>query len=338
MTLVGRDRVSVRTIATRRAAIAAGLGAAVPPARSSRAQGPAWPGERPIGFIVPFPPGGGTDVMARAMLPFLERHLGGGARFVVLNRPGAGAEVGYTALATAPPDGTTLGVVIVPSLQTITIERTPRYRLEDLAYLGAVVEDPGGFFVAPDSPIRSLAELAAHARANPDRVAVGTAGIGSDDHLLMLGFARLADVRLTHVPFAGQAPTITALLGRHIAVAAMNIGESLELVRQGQVRPLAQAATARTALAPEVPTFREEGFDLTGGVVRGLAVPAATPPAIRARLEAALLATMDDPAWRTEAARLHQPLRRMDGAAFAALVRQEEAALRRLWQERPWRE
>ena len=305
---------------------------------AARGQGAAaWPGERPISFIVPFPPGGGTDVMARAMVPYLERHLPG-ARFVVLNRPGAGAEVGYSALATAAPDGFTLGVVIIPSLQTITIERTPRYRLEDLAYLGSVVDDPGGFFVAPDSPLRTLADLAAHARANPDKVAVGTAGIGSDDHLLMLGFERLVGARLVHVPFAGQAPTITALLGRHITVAAMNIGESLELVRQGQARPLAQAAPERSALAPDIPTFKEQGFDLAGGVVRGLAVPAGTPAPIRARLEAALLATMDDTAWQAEAARLFQPLRRMDGAAFTQLVRQEAETLRGLWQERPWKD
>ena len=304
---------------------------------AARGQGAAWPGERPIGFIVPFPPGGGTDVMARAMVPHLERHLPG-ARFVVLNRPGAGAEVGYTALATAAPDGFTMGVVIVPSLQTITIERTPRYRLEDLAYLGSVVDDPGGFFVAPDSPLRTLSDLAAHARANPDKAAVGTAGIGSDDHLLMMGFERLVGARLVHVPFAGQAPTVSALLGRHIAVAAMNIGESLELVKQGQARPLAQASPERGALAPDIPTFKEQGFDLNGGVVRGLAVPAGTPAPVRARLEAALLATMDGPAWQAEAARLYQPLRRMDGAGFTRLVRQEAEALRRLWDERPWKD
>ena len=200
------------------------------------------------------------------------------------------------------------------------------------------MDDPGGFFVAPDSPLRTLSDLAAHARANPDKVAVGTAGIGSDDHLLMLGFEKLAGARLVHVPFAGQAPTVSALLGRHIAVAAMNIGESLELVKQGQARPLAQASPERGALAPDIPTFKEQGFDLTGGVVRGLAVPAGTPEPIRARLEAALLSTMDDPAWRAEAARLYQPLRRMDGAGFTRLVRQEAEALRRLWQERPWRD
>jgi len=320
--------------ATRRALLAGSLSAL--PLGGPHAQS-GWPADRPIGFIVPFPPGGGTDVMVRAMVPFMEKHLPG-ARFIVLNRPGAGAEVGYTALASAPPDGTTLGVVIIPSLQTITIERTPRYRLEDFAFLGSVVEDPGGFFVAPDSPLRNLVDLAAHVRANPDKVSVGTAGIGSDDHLLMLGFERLAGARMVHVPFAGQAPTVTALLGRHITVAAMNIGESLALVAQGQVRPLAQAAATRSALAPEIPTFREQGFELVGGVVRGLAVPAATPAPIRARLERALLATMDDPAWQEEAARLFQPLRRMDAAAFAALVRQEQESLHRLWQERSWRE
>ena len=120
-----------------------------------------------------------------------------------------------------------------------------------------------------------------------------------------------------------------ALLGRHITVAAMNIGESLELVRQGQARPLAQAAPERSALAPDIPTFKEQGFDLADGVVRGLAVPAGTPAPIRARLEAALLATMDDTAWQADAARLFQPLRRMDGAAFTQLVRQEAETLRR---------
>jgi tripartite-type tricarboxylate transporter receptor subunit TctC len=275
--------------------------------------------------------------MARAMVPYLEKYLPG-ARFIILNRPGAGAEVGYTAVATAPPDGLTMGVVIVPSLQTITIERQPRYRLEDFAYLGSVVEDPGGFFVAPDSPLRTLADLATLARSKQGAVSVGTAGIGSDDHLLMIAFERRAGASMTHVPFSGQAPTVTALLGRHITVAAMNIGESLELVRQGQARPLAQAAAARGVLAPEIPTFREQGFDIIGGVVRGIVVPAATPAPIRASLEKALTAMMEDAAWQSDAMRLGQPLRAMSGAAFQRYVETEAAALRQLWQERPWKD
>ncbi len=297
----------------------------------------AWPGERPIGFIVPFPPGGGTDVMARAMVPYFERHLPG-ARFVVLNRPGAGAEIGYTAVATAAPDGYTMGVAITPSLQTISIERTPRYRLEDFAYLGGIVDDPGAFFVAPDSAIRTLADLAAFARANPERVSVGTAGIGSDDHLLMMAFQRAAGVRLTHVPFAGQAPTITALLGRHITVAAMNIGESMELLRQNQIRGLGLAAERRWTIAPDLPTFREGGFDLVGGVVRGLIMPAATPEPIQARLANALDAVMQDSAWQAEAERLFQPLRRMGREEYRRHVLASAAELRAVWQQTPWRD
>ena len=129
----------------RRSLVAAGLAGAP---FAARGQG-SWPGGKGTMKLMGRSPGGGTDVMARAMVPYLERYLPG-ARFVVLNRPGAGAEIGYTALASAPPDGLTLGVVIVPSLQTITIERTPRYRLQDFAFLGSVVDDPGGFFVAPE--------------------------------------------------------------------------------------------------------------------------------------------------------------------------------------------
>jgi len=320
----------------RRDVLAASLALTAPARAQGVGQG-SWPGERPITFVVPFPPGGGTDVMVRAMVPYLEKHLAG-ARFVVGNRPGAGAEVGYTAVATAPPDGLTVGVVIVPSLQTITIERQPRYRLEDFAYLGSVVDDPGGFFVAPDSPVRTLADLAALARSRPGAVSVGTAGIGSDDHLLMIAFQRLTGATLTHVPFAGQAPAVAALLGRHITVSAMNIGESLELMRQGQVRPLAQAAAERGSLAPDLPTFREGGFDTVGGVVRGLVVPAATPAPMRAALERALAAMMEDPGWQADALRLGQPLRAMSGEAFGRFVREEAESLRRLWAEHPWKD
>lgn len=318
---------------TRRALCAAALTLALP--RPLRAQ--AWPTERPIQIIVPFPPGGGTDVNIRAMVPHFERHLPG-ARFVVINRPGAGAEIGYTAMATAAADGYTMGAVITPSLQTITIERRPRYALEDFAYLGSIVEDPSAFHVAPDSPFRSLADLVAYARAHPGAVAVGTAGIGSDDHLLMIGLERAAGIRLNHIPFAGQAPTVTALLGGHIQVASMNMGESMGLIRERRIRPLASAGAARFPLTPEVPTFREAGYPLDTRVVRSLVVPAATPAPIRDRLAAMVAATMHDPAWLAEAVRLEIPLRYLDAEQTRLLVFREAEALKRLWTEQPWRD
>lgn len=319
---------------TRRTLLVTGAALAAP--ALARAQS-AWPGEKPIQIIVPFPPGGGTDVNIRAMAQHFQRLLPG-SRFAILNRPGAGAEIGYTAMAQAAPDGYTLGAVITPSLQTITIERQPRYRLEDFAFLGTIVEDPSGFHISPDSPWRSVADLVAHARANPGAVSVGTAGIGSDDHLLMLELERAANIRLNHIPFAGQAPTITALLGNHIQVASMNMGESVALIRDGRIRPLASAGPERFPMTPDVPTFREGGFALDTGVVRSLVAPAATPAPILRQLEALVATTMRDEAWIAEAQRLYVPLRYRDPAETRALVFNEAEKLRAVWAQRPWRD
>lgn len=296
-----------------------------------------FPGDRPIQIIVPFPPGGGTDINLRAMTAHFQRHLPG-SRFVIVNRGGAGGEIGYTATASAAPDGHTIGTIITPSLQTITIERQPRYRLEDFAYLGTIVEDPGGLHVAVNSPWRSIADLVAHARAHPGAVAVGTAGIGSDDHLLMIGLARAADIQLNHIPYAGQAPTISALLGGHIQVASMNMGESVALIQEGQIRPLASAGPARFAMTPGVPTLREAGYALDTGVVRSLVVPAATPEPVRRRLEETIAATMQDPAWIAEARRLFIPVQYRSPEETRAIVFREAEALRTLWRQQPWRD
>jgi tripartite-type tricarboxylate transporter receptor subunit TctC len=318
---------------TRRGVIAATLVAAPAVARAQAA----WPGDRPIQLIVPFPPGGGTDINIRAMVPFFEKHLPG-ARFVVVNRPGAGAEIGYTAAATAAADGYTIGTVITPSLQTNTIERTPRYALRDFAFLGTVVEDPGGFFVAPNSPWRTVADLVQAAKAAPGTIAVATAGIGSDDHLLMIEFENAAGVRLNHVPFAGQAPGVTALIGGHVQVASMNMGESVGMMREGRVRALAAAGPARFPMAPDVPTFAEAGYPIDTGVVRSLVVPVATPAPILQRLQAMLAETMRDPAWIAEAQRLFIPLQYRSPEDTYRIVWDADRALRALWARRPWKD
>jgi hypothetical protein len=140
-------------------------------------------------------------------------------------------------------------------------------------------------------------------RANSGPVSVGTAGIGSDDHLLMIGLDRAAGIRLNHIPFAGQAPTVTALRGGHMQVASMNMGKSMGLIRNGRVRPLASVGAERFPMTPDVPTFLEAGYALDTRVVRSRVVPAATPQPIREPLAAMLAATMRDRAWIAEAER-----------------------------------
>lgn len=297
-----------------------------------------WPGERPIEVIVPYPPGGGVDSMTRFVTPFVQNHLPG-ARFVIINRPGAGGQLGWEAAQSAAPDGFTLAATSVPALLTYPIERQTRYQALRFSFIANVVDDPGGIFVVPNSPIRTLADLAAAARTRPGTISYGSTGIGSDDHLLMIGFEEIAQLRpMNHVPFNGMAPEATALLGGHIDVGVFNMSEGLALLRDNRIRCLGQAAASRWSETPDVPTFREQGFDLISGATRGIVAPPNLPEPIRLRLEEAFRAALADPGIGREAQRLGLPLRPLIGSAYREEMEREERALRALWQRRPWRD
>src|SRR5690349_10271663 len=175
--------------------------------------------ERPITLIVAYPPGGGTDLVARALAPFVEKYLGGSAKIVVVNRAGAGGEVGFAALANALPDGYTIGFVNTPPLLTIPIERTAQFHWQRYEYIGNIIDDPCNFSVHAETPIDNLSELAAYAKSHPGEVTVGTTGVGSDDHLALLKFERAAGVKLRHIPFKGSADVRAAIAGKQITVA-----------------------------------------------------------------------------------------------------------------------
>ncbi|WP_043828885.1 tripartite tricarboxylate transporter substrate binding protein [Muricoccus aerilatus] len=316
-----------RSLAVLAASSAAALAAG--PARA------AWP-ERPITMIVAFPPGGGTDVAARTLARFLERELG--QSVVVLNRAGAGGEIGWAEMVRSPPDGYTIGFINTPNIVSIPIERQARYKLEDFAPVANVVDDPGAFLVPPDSRFRTLPDLVAFAKANPDTVTYGTTGIGSDDHLAALAFERLAGVRMTHVPFAGAAPVRNAILGRQIMVASMNVGEGINDMRQDQLRALGQMATERWTEAPDTPTFREQGFDVVQGSMRGLAAPAGVPAPVLERLAAATRAVMEDAEFRRLASQQALPLRYLAPPEYRATLSALRDDLQSLWRAHPWKE
>jgi tripartite-type tricarboxylate transporter receptor subunit TctC len=315
-------------------AIVLGVAAATP--RLACAQAP-WPGERPVDVIVPFPPGGGVDIMARLLLPFVARHLPG-ARFVITNRPGAAGQIGFEATFGAAPDGHTLGAVTLPNLNAIALERPVRYRALDFAFLANVVEDPSCLYVAAASPLRSVRDLAEAAKARPGGLTYGTTGAGSDDHLFMLALEELAGIPpLTHVPFAGAPPGLAQLMGGHLDLAAFNVGDGLAPLREGRVRCLAQAAARRWEAAAEVPTFRELGFDLVMGASRGFVGPPSLPPPVAERLEAAFAAALADPGFLREAERTGLPLRPLVGTAYRKMAVETETTMRDLWRRRPWR-
>jgi tripartite-type tricarboxylate transporter receptor subunit TctC len=292
---------------------------------------------QPIKMIVAYAAGGGTDIIARLMAQYMTKHLGPNASVVVINRPGAGGGIGFAEVAAAQPDGYTIGFINTPNVLSIPIERKVNFHWTGYDLLGNVVDDPGNFSVHADTPIKNLAELVAYAKANPGKVTYGTTGIGSDDHLAAMMFERAAGVKLTHVPFKGAAEVHNAIASKQVMMASMNIGEALQYQKGGTpLRHLGQMSTQRANLAPNVPTFKEQGFNIVSASLRGIAAPKGLPPAVRDQLASAVQKAAADPEFQAKAAGYFAPLRYLAPAAHAAELKDTEAELKQLWTAMPW--
>jgi len=307
--------------------------ALLPLAGAAHAQ---WQPDRAITMIVAFAAGGGTDAAARLIARFMERDLG--QSVVVLNRPGAGGEIGFSELARARPDGLTIGFINTPHILTLPMERQARFRLEDFSLIGNIVDDPGGLWVRADSDIHSFADLIAAARARPETISYGTTGVGSDDHLAVLALERATGTKFLHVPFAGSAQVKQNLISRALQLGSMNMSEALNDMRHGVLRPLAQMAATRWEMTPQVPTLRELGHDVIEGSMRGMAAPAGLPAEVLARLALSVRRTVDDPAFQEAARSQSLPLRFLDPAAYLAELQALRVGYQALWTQHPWRE
>jgi tripartite-type tricarboxylate transporter receptor subunit TctC len=292
---------------------------------------------RPIRMLVAYAPGGGTDIIARVLARYMEKYLGNDAKIVVENRPGAGGGVGFSALAAAPADGYTIGFINTPNVLTSPIERKTSFTWQSFDLLGNIIDDPDNFSVHADNPIKSLADLAAYAKANPGAVSYGTTGVGSDDHLATLMFERAAGVKMNHIPFKGAAEVQQAIASKQIQVAAMNIGEALQYQKGGTpLRNLGQMSVARTTLAPNLPTFREQGYDIIMASLRGVAAPKGLPPAVHEALVKSIEKSVHDAQFQAQAASYFAPVRYLAPAQYAAELQSAEAGFRQLWKEMPW--
>ncbi|MBR0649013.1 tripartite tricarboxylate transporter substrate binding protein [Roseomonas terrae] len=302
----------------------------------AHAQPGEWRPDRQITMIVAFAAGGGTDTAARTIARFMERDLG--QPVVVLNRPGAGGEIGFSELARARPDGYTIGFINTPTIVTIPIERPARFKLDDFALIANIVDDPGGLWVLKDSPIRDFAGLLTAARERPASIGYGTTGIGSDDHLAILAIERATNTRFLHIPFAGSAQVKQNLLSRAIPLAVMNMAEGIAEWRQDVLRPLAQMGATRWEVAAEVPTLRDLGIDVVEGSMRGMAAPAGVPPDVMARLAQALRRTVDDPEFQRLAVQQSLPLRFLGPEAYRAELVALRDRYQALWNRHPWKD
>jgi len=293
--------------------------------------------DKPITMIVSYAPGGGTDLTARAIAPYIEKYLGNNARIIILNKSGAGGAIGFAQLAASPADGYTIGMINTPNVLTIPIERKSDFHWQRYDLLGNLVDDPDGFSVHTDDPIKNLKDLAAYAKVHPGDVTVGTTGAGSDDHLAMLQFERAADVKLNHIPFKGAADVRTALAGKQIKVAAINIGEAMQAIKGGTpMRNLGSMSATRSSMAPDLPTFKEQGYDIELASLRGLAAPRGLPPDVRDALVKAVAQATNDPEFKSKAASIYAPLRFLPPDQYANELKKTEAEFNALWKVIPW--
>jgi tripartite-type tricarboxylate transporter receptor subunit TctC len=240
--------------------------------------------ERTIRIVVPFAPGGGTDVVARTLAQEMARDLG--VSVIIENKPGAGTIIGTQAVATSDPDGYTVLMgtfanAVNPSLQA----KLPYDHDRDLAPVALIARSFNIVVVNPRSPYRSIADLIAAARAEPDKLSYGTYGTGTSAHLAGELFKHMAKVNLTTVPYKGAAPAITDLIGGQIQVMFTTVASAGSLVEAGQLRALAVTSVQRSPAFPQLPTVSEAGvpgYDAEAWY--GLFAPARTPPDIVARL------------------------------------------------------
>ena len=263
---------------------------------ASGAHAQAWPGKS-VTMIVPFPPGGSTDVIARAVGPKLAEKFG--QPFVVDNKPGAGGTVGASAAKRAAPDGYTLFVsslgpfVIGPHL----ITNAGYDPLKDYDYITVAVQAPNVLAVPASSPHKSVADVLKFIKANPDKMTFASAGNGTSDHLTAELFWQETGSKAVHVPYKGGAPALTDLLGGQVDATFMNINTGMPHFKSGKLRALAITGNKRSPLLPDVPTMDELGMKgVTVYSWQAFAAPKGIPADVKTKLHEGIVAALKDPA------------------------------------------
>jgi tripartite-type tricarboxylate transporter receptor subunit TctC len=244
---------------------------------------------RPITIVVSTAAGGGNDIMARVIGERMSRILG--QQIVVENRPGAGGTTATRQIAKSAPDGYTLGLG-----NTGTLAQGPAFYTNagydptrDFTAIGLIANAPVMIVVHPDVPAKSLQELIALAKREPGKLGYGSGGAGTPNHLVGAMFSNAANVSLIHVPFRGAGPAVAALVGNHVAMMFAGLPSVIGNIKSGVLRPLAVTSLKRIAALPDVPTAAEAGLPGFEAAQRyGLIAPAGLPPAITAKLSAAL--------------------------------------------------
>ena len=258
---------------------------------------------QPIHIVVPFPPGGGTDALARAIQEPMQRSLGG--TIIIDNKGGGGDSIAHEFVAKQPADGhwMVVGANNLPLYPHI-VAKLGFDAKTAFVPVGFIAKQESVLVGSADAPWTDLKAIIAAAKAAPGSVQYGTAGLTTPMHLSAEQFAMLNGIKLTHVPFRGTGPLVTDLLGGHIKLGMSSITSVAPQIAAGKLKPYAMASLERSALAPTIPTFKELGAgDVDGTIVYTLLAPAGTPPAVVAKLNEALNAAVATPEAKADLAK-----------------------------------
>jgi tripartite-type tricarboxylate transporter receptor subunit TctC len=314
-------------------ALSAALVAAVAVSAPARAEYP----ERTINLLLGFPAGGNIDIAARQAQPFLEKYLGNGAKIAVINRDGAAGAVMNTELAAAKPDGYTVGLLSSPGLWTVLFGANFKYSPDSYDYFGTLVNEPYTIFVHWDSPYQSLKDLVAAAKAQPGTINISAAGTASAPHLGLMAFENVAKAKFNYVAVKGAADMLTGVMGKHFVGGVTTVTSVMPRHEEKQLRVLGLMAEKRWDLAPQIPTFKDEGFDHVWGATRGFGGPKGLPKDVYDKWHAAVKKTFDDPEFKKLSERDRQMIEYMDGKAFEANSKKQYANLEAMWKADPWK-
>jgi tripartite-type tricarboxylate transporter receptor subunit TctC len=314
-------------------AVIAGLsltGCGRPAGENGAAADDQWP-RKPIELVVSFSPGGAVDTAARLVAPVLEKELG--TNVEVVNRPGAGGQIGYTELTSSAPDGYTIGATGSPSVVVSPLDpsRGAKYTRASFQPLGLQVIDPAIIGVAPNSPYSSLKALLDAAKAEPGTITATTTGIQTGEHFAIAQIKEETGADFAPVHFSeGSSQAMAAFLGNHVPVYVGSASDVGDLVKENKIRVLGVMDSTRSPSLPDVPTFKESGYDILSTTARGYSAPAGLPDAVSTKLESAIKSAIENPDVQAKISDLGLQTRYLSGPDYEALWTEQETTFKEL--------
>jgi tripartite-type tricarboxylate transporter receptor subunit TctC len=295
--------------------------AAALPAVSRIARAQTYPA-RPVRLVVGFAAGGGVDISARLIGQWLSERLG--HQFVVDNRPGAGSNIAAEAVVKSPPDGYTLLMVSSGNAVNATLYAKLKFNfIRDIAPVAGIMRVPNIVVVNPSVPAKTVPEFIAYAKANPDKLSMASGGSGSSSHMAGELFTMMAGVNLVHVPYRGNGPALTDLLGGQVQVMFPTMPSSIEYVRAGSLRALAVTTAARSEARPDIPTVGDFLPGYESSQWYGVGGPMNTPAEIVAKLNQEINSALADPAMKARLADIGGEVFAGSPADFGKLITEE---------------